>query len=85
MRAESLGRMSPTRAQWTGCSTRTFAGMSAREREAIKDRYATRTRVFNATDPLEAKTIDVLRHYITNILPNDLKAQLVASSRELGR
>jgi type I restriction enzyme R subunit len=61
----------------------TFAGKSAEEREAIKDRYATRTRVLNAADPLKAKAIDVLRHYITNILPNDLKAQLVASSREL--
>jgi type I restriction enzyme R subunit len=61
----------------------TFAGKSHDEREAIKDRYATRTRVLNAADPLKAKAIDVLRHYIVNILPNDLKAQLVASSREL--
>jgi type I restriction enzyme, R subunit len=61
----------------------TFAGKSADEREAIKDRYARRTRVLNAADPLKAKAIDVLRHYIINILPNDLKAQLVASSREL--
>ena len=61
----------------------TFAGKSFEEREAIKDRYATRARVLNAADPLKAKAIDVLRHYIVNILPNDLKAQLVASSREL--
>lgn len=61
----------------------TFAQKSAEEREAIRDRYATRTRVLNAADPLKAKAIDVLRHYITNILPNDLKAQVVASSREL--
>ena len=60
----------------------TFAGKSPQVREAIKDRYATRTRVLNASDPLKAKAIDVLRHYITNILPNDLKAQLVSSSRE---
>ena len=61
----------------------TFVGKSPEEREAIKDRYATRARVLNAADPLKAKAIDVLRHYITNILPNDLKAQFVASSREL--
>ncbi len=61
----------------------TFAGKTPEEREAIKDRYATRARVLNAADPLKAKAIDVLRHYIVNILPNDLKAQLVASSREL--
>lgn len=61
----------------------TFAGKSSEEREAIKDRYATRARVLNAADPLKAKAIDVLRHYIVNILPNDLKAQLVGSSREL--
>ncbi|RWA68017.1 type I restriction endonuclease [Mesorhizobium sp.] len=61
----------------------TFAGKSSEEQEAIKDRYATRARVLNAADPLKAKAIDVLRHYIVNILPNDLKAQLVGSSREL--
>lgn len=61
----------------------TFATKTPQEREAIKDRYATRTRVLNATDPLKAKAVDVLRHYTTSILPNDLKAQLVASSREL--
>jgi len=60
-----------------------FAGKSFEEREAIKDRYATRSRVLNAADPLKAKAIDVLRHYIVHILPNDLKAQVVASSREL--
>ena len=58
----------------------TFAGKSPAEREAIKDRYATRSRVLNAADPLRAKAIDMLRHYITNILPNDFKAQLVASA-----
>ena len=61
----------------------TFARRSPEEREAIKDRYATRTRVLNAADPLKAKAIDILRHYVANILPNDLKAQLVASTREL--
>ena len=61
----------------------TFARKSADERERIKDRYATRIRVLNAADPLDAKATDILRHYITNILPNDLKAQVVASSREL--
>ncbi|TIP80450.1 MAG: type I restriction endonuclease subunit R, partial [Mesorhizobium sp.] len=61
----------------------TFAGKSHDEREVIKHRYATRSRVLNAADPLKAKAIDILRHYITNILPNDFKAQLVATSREL--
>ncbi len=66
-----------------GLFAATFAGKSLAEREAIKNRYATRSRVLNAADPLKAKAIDILRHYITNILPNDFKAQLVASSREL--
>jgi type I restriction enzyme R subunit len=61
----------------------TFATRSAAEREAIKDRYATRRHVLNAADPLKAKAIDILRHYILNILPNGFKAQLVAASREL--
>lgn len=61
----------------------TFAARSATEREAIKDRYATQRHVLNAADPLKAKAIDILRHYIVNILPNGFKAQLVAASREL--
>ena len=61
----------------------TFAGRSVAEREAIKDRYATRRHVLNAADPLRAKAIDILRHYIVNIVPNGFKAQLVAASREL--
>ncbi len=43
----------------------TFVGKSSEEREAIKDRYATRARVLNAADPLKAKArLDVLRHYV---------------------
>ncbi len=61
----------------------TFAAKSPAEREAIKDRYATRRHVLNAADPLKAKAIDILRHYIVNILPNGFKAQLVVASREL--
>jgi len=61
----------------------TFAAKSDREREAIKTRYATRTRVLNSADPLRAKAVDMLRHYIVNIVPNRCKAQLVAGSREL--
>ena len=60
-----------------------FAAKSEAEREGIKKRYANRSRVLNSADPLKAKAIDVLRHYIINIIPNDFKAQLVASSREL--
>jgi type I restriction enzyme, R subunit len=66
-----------------GLFNATFAGKSPAEREAIKNRYATRSNVLNAADPLKAKAIDILRHYITNILPNDFKAQLVAASRDL--
>lgn len=61
----------------------TFAAESNAVREAIKDRYATRSRVLNATEPRQAKALDLLKHYITHILPNDCKAQLVAGSRDL--
>ena len=61
----------------------TFSAKSPDEREAIKNRYASRTAVLNAADPLRAKAADILRHYIGNILPNGFKAQLVAASREL--
>ena len=66
-----------------GLFDRMFHDRSPEEREAIKNRYATRSSVINAADPIVVKAADILRHYITNILPNGFKAQLVAASREL--
>lgn len=52
------------------------------ERDAIKKKYATKGAVLGeAEDLIKAKADDMLRHYVENILPNGLKAQVVAYSR----
>lgn len=58
-----------------------FAERSAEELEAIREKYATRGSVMEAWQLIQAKAEDMLRHYVTHILPNGLKAQLVAYSR----
>jgi type I restriction enzyme R subunit len=58
-----------------------FADRTAEDLEAIKEKYATKGRVAEAVQLIEAKARDILRHYIDNILPNGFKAQVVAVSR----
>ena len=49
--------------------------------EAVKRKYATRGAILEAPMLIEAKARDMLRHYVENIMPNGLKAQVVAYSR----
>lgn len=49
--------------------------------EAIKQKYATKGHIFDAPELIADKARDILRHYVTNILPNGYKAQVVAYSR----
>jgi type I restriction enzyme R subunit len=58
-----------------------FTDKSEEELEAIKKKYATKGNVLEATLLIEEKAADMLRHYVTNILPNGFKAQVVAYSR----
>src|SRR5207244_12945562 len=58
-----------------------FSERPADELEAIKRKYATKGHVLEAPKLIEAKARDILRHYVENILPNGLKAQVVAYSR----
>lgn len=58
-----------------------FADKSEEELEAIKKKYATKGNVLEAPQLIEEKAGDMLRHYVTNILPNGFKAQVVAYSR----
>ncbi len=51
------------------------------EWEAIKRKYATLGNILEAPDLIAAKARDMLHHYVSTVLPNRLKAQLVASSR----
>ena len=58
-----------------------FRDHSKEELEAIKKKYATKGQIFEAPQLIQEKAQDILRHYVTHILPNGVKAQLVAYSR----
>lgn len=58
-----------------------FRDYSKEELEAIRQKYATRGQIFDAPALIADKARDMLRHYVTNILPNGYKAQVVAYSR----
>ncbi|KGC65822.1 type I site-specific deoxyribonuclease, HsdR family protein [Burkholderia pseudomallei] len=58
-----------------------FRQHTSEELEAIKQKYATRGHIFDAPELIADKARDILRHYVTNILPNGYKAQVVAYSR----
>jgi len=58
-----------------------FRQHSAEDLEAIKRKYATKGHIFEAPELIKDKARDILRHYVTHILPNGYKAQVVAYSR----
>jgi type I restriction enzyme R subunit len=58
-----------------------FRERTREELEAIKKKYATKGQIFEAPKLIEEKAADMLRHYVTYILPNGYKAQVVAYSR----
>jgi type I restriction enzyme R subunit len=59
-----------------------FADRTAQEREAIKGMYANRFKILEADQLIEQKARHMLRHYVENVLPRGLKAQVVAVSRK---
>lgn len=58
-----------------------FQDRTPEELEKIKQKYATRGDVMEASALIAGKARDMFRHYVENILPNGFKAQLVAVSR----
>jgi type I restriction enzyme R subunit len=58
-----------------------FRQHTPEELEAIRQKYATKGHIFDAPALIADKARDILRHYVTNILPNGYKAQVVAYSR----
>jgi type I restriction enzyme R subunit len=58
-----------------------FRQHTPEELEAIKQKYATKGTIFDAPALIADKARDILRHYVTHILPNGYKAQVVAHSR----
>ena len=59
-----------------------FAERSDEEKEAIKQKYATKSVIVEADDRIEEIAKDLLVHYRDNIMPNGFKAQIVCVSRE---
>lgn len=58
-----------------------FKDHTPEEKEAIKQKYGTYTKVLEAQERINRISKDIVQHYRTNILPNKFKAQVVASSR----
>ncbi|WP_328994413.1 type I restriction endonuclease subunit R [Pseudomonas aeruginosa] len=58
-----------------------FRAHSQDELELIKKKYATKGHIFDAPALIADKARDILQHYVTHILPNGYKAQVVAYSR----
>lgn len=58
-----------------------FVDRRPEERAAIQRKYGTKGAIFEAEKLIEAKAQDMLRHYVEHVLPNGLKAQVVAYSR----
>ena len=61
---------------------REFEEKTEREREAIKQKYATKLPILEAKERIEEISKDILSHYRDNVYPNGLKAQVVAPSRD---
>ena len=59
-----------------------FSDRTQKEREAIQKKYATSSKVLESKDLIQAKALDMMRHYIDVILPNGFKAQVTATSRK---
>jgi type I restriction enzyme R subunit len=58
-----------------------FADRTEEEREKIKRQYATKQTVLESEPLIRAKAQDLVRHYVAHVLPNAMKAQVVATSR----
>jgi len=58
-----------------------FRDRTPQELEAIKAKYATRGNVLEAPRLIADKAEDMLRYYVEHVLPNELKALVVGTSR----
>ncbi|MCY4257944.1 MAG: HsdR family type I site-specific deoxyribonuclease [bacterium] len=58
-----------------------FRDLTAAQREALQKKYATTAQVLQAPEVIAAKAKDILRHYISTVMPDGFKAMVVANSR----
>ncbi|MBL8798674.1 MAG: type I restriction endonuclease subunit R [Planctomycetia bacterium] len=59
-----------------------FKDRTPEDRKAIQGKYANRFKLLEAQQLIATKAAHMLRHYIDNVLPRGLKAQVVAVSRK---
>jgi len=59
-----------------------FTDRTDKEKEAIKQRYATKLATLEAKERIKEISKDILKHYKDNIYPNGFKAQIVTPSRD---
>ena len=61
---------------------RWFADLTENQRETLQRKYATVGQVLEAPELIEAKARDVLRHYVSTVMPDGFKGMVVATSRK---
>lgn len=61
---------------------RWFADLTDDQREVLQKKYATTAQVLEAPEMIAAKARDILRHYVSTVMPDGFKGMIVATSRE---
>jgi type I restriction enzyme, R subunit len=61
---------------------RWFVGLTDDQRELLQRKYATTAQVLEAPEMIAAKAKDILRHYVSTIMPDGFKGMIVATSRK---
>ena len=59
-----------------------FADLTESQRETLQRKYATVGKVLEAPELIEAKARNILRHYVSTVMPESLKGMVVATSRK---
>lgn len=61
---------------------RSAAGLTDEQLETLQSKYATAAQVLEAPEMIRAKAEDLIRLYVSTVMPDGFKALLVATSRE---
>lgn len=61
---------------------RWFSGLTDDQREVLQKKYATTAQVLEAPEMIAAKARDILRHYVSTVMPDGFKGMIVATSRK---
>ncbi len=60
---------------------RWFAELTDQQREILQTKYANTAQVLEAPEMIAAKAHDILRHYVSTVMPDGFKAMIIATSR----